>query len=252
MSDKRSITSSQTNQGNGNGNKKNFQRPRDPIGIEDLRGYYYVYGKTTQAEAYHRTTRAIADYAAQNIDSGKEMYRLIMDGTETTYGDPEDLGKEATPGQVAVYKMLYAEARKDRLQYANDKFKVFRLIMGQCTTTMRQKLEAITDYKDMEFKSDVAALLETMKQLVYSTKRGQHTYWVMQAQFKKLALMQQKPNESLEKFDKIFDEQLKVTEQQWGKPIPYKLRDETEAIQLEERNQFIACLFLGSVDRGRY
>jgi hypothetical protein len=45
---------------------------------------------------------------------------------------------------------------------------------------------------------------------------------------------------------------LKVTEQQWGKLIPYKLRDETEAIQLEERNQFIACLFLGSVDHGRY
>jgi hypothetical protein len=120
-----------------------------------------------------------------------------MDGTETTYNDPEDPGKDATPGQVAVYRMLYAEARKDRLQYANAKFKVFRLIMGQCTTTMRQKLEAIPDYKDMEFKSDVAALLETMKQLVYSTKRGQHPYWVMQAQFKKLALMQQEPNESL-------------------------------------------------------
>jgi hypothetical protein len=78
MSDERSVTStSQTNKGNGNGNKKNFQRPRDPIGIKDLRGYYYVYGKTTQAQAYHRTTRAMADYAAQNIDSGKEMYRLI-------------------------------------------------------------------------------------------------------------------------------------------------------------------------------
>jgi hypothetical protein len=25
------------------------------------------------------------------------MYRLIMDGTETTYNDPEDPGKEATP-----------------------------------------------------------------------------------------------------------------------------------------------------------
>jgi hypothetical protein len=72
----------------------------------------------------------------------------------------------------------------------------------------------------------------------------------MQAQFRKLALMKQEPNESLEKFDKQFDEQLKVTEQQWG--IPYKLRDETKAIQLQERNQFIACLFLGSVDHGRY
>jgi hypothetical protein len=113
-------------------------------------------------------------------------------------------------------------------------------------------LEAIPDYKDMEEKSNVAALLETMKQLVYITEKGQHPYWVMQAQFRKLALMKQEPNESLEKFDKRFDEQSKVTEKQWGKLIPYKLKDEDEAIQLEERNQFIACLFLGSVDRGRY
>jgi hypothetical protein len=117
---------------------------------------------------------------------------------------------------------------------------------------MRQKLEAIPDYKDMEEKSNVAAVLETMKQLVYSTEKGQQPYWVMQAQFRKLALMKHEPNESLEKFDKRFDEQLKVTEKQWGTLIPYKLKDDAEAVQMEERNQFIVCLFLGSVDRGRY
>jgi hypothetical protein len=79
----------------------------------------------------------------------RQMYRLIMDGQETTYKDPEDPGKDATPGQVAVHKMFYEEASKDRLQYANDsKFKVFRLIVGQCPTAMRQKLEADPDYKE--------------------------------------------------------------------------------------------------------
>jgi hypothetical protein len=109
MSDEKSVSSAQSKgNGNGNGNKKKatFQSGSASFGIEELKGFYYVYGKATQAQVYHKTTRAIADYAAQNITSGKEMYRLILDGTETTFSDPEDPGKEATPGQVAVYKML--------------------------------------------------------------------------------------------------------------------------------------------------
>jgi hypothetical protein len=85
----------------------------DAIGIEELRGYYHIYGRHYQAMMYHKTTRKIADYVVQEIKSGKEMYRLNMDGQETTYKDPEDpAGKDATPGKVAVYKMLYEEARR--------------------------------------------------------------------------------------------------------------------------------------------
>jgi hypothetical protein len=60
---------------------------------------------------YHQTTRRVADYAAQKLKSGKEMYRLIMDGIETSYKDLNDPGKEATSAQVEVFKMLYQEAR---------------------------------------------------------------------------------------------------------------------------------------------
>jgi hypothetical protein len=226
---------------------------RDAIGIEELRGHYYIYyGRHYQAMMYHKTTRKIADYVAQEIKSGKEMYRLIMDGQETTYKDPEDPGKDATPGQVAVYKMLYEEVRKDRLQYANDKSKVFRLIVGQCTTAMRQKLEADPDYKDIENKSNVVALLKQLKQIVYSTEQGQHPAWVAQVQLKKQINTQQESNESLEKFDKRFTAQLEVTEQLWGMLVPYKFKDEDEATKLAERNQFLGCLFLANVDRGRY
>jgi hypothetical protein len=114
------------------------------------------------------------------------MYTLIMEGKETTYTDPEDPGEKATPGQVAVYKMLFQEARNDRLQYARGKFKVFRLIMGQCTTTMRNKVETLASYKDIEAKRNVVGLLEAMKKLVYSTEQGQHPAWVTEAQLRKL------------------------------------------------------------------
>jgi hypothetical protein len=61
--------------------QKKFQKfPSGPvvkIGIEELRGFYYVYGRPDQAQIFRKTTDKIADYVAQNYKSGKEMYRLI-------------------------------------------------------------------------------------------------------------------------------------------------------------------------------
>jgi hypothetical protein len=60
------------------------------IGIEELRGFYYVYRRPDQAQIFRKTTDKIADYIAQNYKSGKEMYRLITCRIETTYKDPVD------------------------------------------------------------------------------------------------------------------------------------------------------------------
>jgi hypothetical protein len=71
------------------------------------------------------------------------MYRLITYGIETTYKDPDDPGKDATSeAQIKAYGLLFTSARKDRLQYHNDKFKTFRLIMGECSHSMKQRIQA--------------------------------------------------------------------------------------------------------------
>ena len=87
-------------------------------------------------------------------------------------------------------------------------------------------MEAIPEFKQWESKSDVVALLKAMKELVYSSDKGQHPAWVAQAQMKKLVLTQQEPNESLENFTKRFEAQLEVTEQHWGQLTPYKFKGE--------------------------
>ena len=246
--DDKSVSSSR---GSSSG-KKSFKKKVLSTGIEELRGHYYVYGQADQALRFHATTKAIAEYAAQNMKMGKEMWKLIKEGKETTFNDPEDPGADATPGQIAVYKGLFFEARQDRVNYYDDKFKVFRLIVGQCNHVMRSKVETHPEYKTMEEKSQVVELLKVMGQLVNSVERGQHPAWVRQAQLKKLIMCQQETNESLEKFQERFEAQLEVTEEQWGLLIPYKFKDEQGTKPQEERDQFLACLILNNVDRGRY
>jgi hypothetical protein len=95
------------------------------------------------------------------------MYRLITYGVETTYKDPDDPGKDATPAQIKAYGLLFTAAREDRLQYHNNKIKTFRLIMGQCTPTMKQRVQATPEYKTWEDpeKCDVKSLLALLKAL---------------------------------------------------------------------------------------
>jgi hypothetical protein len=86
---KRSVTSVKS--GSFPRNKKLSQAqpagPRVQIGIEELKGYYYVYGRPDQTQVFRKTTEKIAGYVAQNYKSGKEMYRLITYRVETTYKD---------------------------------------------------------------------------------------------------------------------------------------------------------------------
>jgi hypothetical protein len=93
-SDNRSAAGSTIKSNSSSQNQKQFQKftsgPVVKIGIEELRGFYYVYGRPDQAQIFRKTTDKIADYVAQNYKSGKEMYRLITYRVETTYKDPDD------------------------------------------------------------------------------------------------------------------------------------------------------------------
>jgi hypothetical protein len=84
------------------------------------------------------------------------------------------------------YYSVFTSAREDKLQYHNDKFKTFRLIMGQCSPTMKQRIQATLEYKTWEDpeKCDVKSLLAFMEALVSGTEKGQYQPWVMQAQLK--------------------------------------------------------------------
>jgi hypothetical protein len=133
-------------------------------------------------------------------------------GVETTYKDPDDPGKDATLAQIKAYGLLFTSAREDRLQYHNDKFKTFRLIMGQYSPTMKQRIQATPEYKAWEDpeKCDVKSLLAFIEALVSGTEKRQYQPWVMQAQLRKLVETRQNPDMSLDEFAQNFEDQLAV------------------------------------------
>jgi hypothetical protein len=138
-------------------------------------------------------------------------------------------------------------------KYKQDKSKVFKIIVGQCKSSMRNKIEALAKYETLEEDDDVVGLLKEMSDLVYATDNTQYESWKMQSSLRVLINLKQGDKEALQVFANRFLKQVESTEEVWGSLIPQKLKGkDLDKVQMPGREKFLACLFLAGVDRGRY
>ena len=212
----------------------------------------YSYGTHDQVTRFTSVTKDIAAHVGTSYKQGKEMWILLMDKEETVHTEPTAPVDATNRPAMEKYKMLLGRWIDDEKDYKRDKGRVFRVIMTQSTTAMKNKIESLADYKKMEKDDDVKALLKRMKQLVYSTDKAQYEYWTMQATMRKLTNLRQTEKETLTDFYKKFINQLEATEAVWGKMMPTIMNDKTDTEQEEAREKYLACVFLAGVDRERY
>lgn len=222
----------------------------ETIGLEDLKKAQYTYGIPGQANRYTKSTKIIAEYV--KIAYGKEMWRLVLEGAESTFDEPTDPGKDASRAEMKKYEMRLSRWMDDEDRYKRNKARVFGIIMGKCHAAMKSKVESLPEFDKLEQDDDVIGLLAKMKELAFSTGGNQYDFWITQAQMKKLINLRQDPKESLNNFSKRFLAQQEVTEEVWGKLIPNKLKGKPTKEQEEGGKKFLACLFLAGVDRVRY
>ncbi|KAL7576381.1 hypothetical protein ACA910_018190 [Epithemia clementina (nom. ined.)] len=220
------------------------------VGIEELRGNIYAYGVQGQAERYMRTTKAIAEHVGVTYE--KELWALIKEKTEPTFNEPEESGDDASRAEMGKYKMLNKMKIDKEEKYRQDKAKVFQFIVGQCSTAMKNRIESLPEYTELEKNDDVVGLLQHMKDLVYTTDNVQYEVWTMQAVMSQTLTMKQEPKESLANFCKRFLAQVEVTEDVWGKMIPNKMKGKAKDEQEKARCKYLACVFLAGVDRAQY
>jgi hypothetical protein len=191
-------------------------------------------------------------YLGTTSDCGKMLYNAIIKGEEPGFKEPEDPGKDATPAQVRKYEILFKKNLEKEEKYLMEKSKSFRLIMGQCSTAMRNKLESLSEYPGLEENDDIIGLLNKKNELVYSTGNVQYEFWVMQSAITKLVTLGQEPKESLNNYYNGFNGQLESTKKGWGPLIPSMMKGKALTDQDKARDKFLACLFLNGADRERF
>jgi hypothetical protein len=96
---------------------------------------------------------------------------------------------------------------------------LFSIIMDMCNSAMRNKLEGLDTFDELDVNDNFVGLLDKIKALVYSMDNSQYKYWVMQNQMTKLHSLKMSSTESIEQFSHKFLQQVKVMEASWGGPV---------------------------------
>jgi hypothetical protein len=125
-----------------------------------LRGYIFTYGTQGQQSNYIRTKKALADYVRTTFKFAKELYKAVNGGKEVELVEPEK-PTTSKPTQIEVkrYEVLCNRHFAKVEEYERERTKLFRLIMGQCSPTLRDKLESMTEFPKLEDADNFVGLV---------------------------------------------------------------------------------------------
>ena len=234
---------------------------------EELAGHVYDTGHPHgNQDLFINTTKEIAEYVAREYTHAGE-FRLGMMNLELPPLTPPTPPQDANPGLAAVemYKLdLKEHHQKSRNREANME-KVYALVLGQCSRTIRDRLEASANWGDINDGSDVMRLLTLIRDCIYSratTRNPTHSLVDAQAA---LYTFRQKDNMSNHDFLQKFKGLVEVVEHLGGTLGVDEGRvseflndpDNANANEIVEataraRDDYLACLFITKSDPKRY
>ena len=147
---------------------------------DEFHGIKFVFGRPDQVPIYLQSMKKLADYAGTKMNNN--MYKLVKKKEETVFPKPKSPGKEPEKHVLDEYRELMKRKLDKEDKYAEDKAKLFRIIMTQCTPAMKDKLEAQSlEFNKLEQRNDVIGLLELIKKLVYNADGVRNQFVIMQS-----------------------------------------------------------------------
>jgi len=234
------------------GGKPNYRSDRTNL-LGEFHGIKFVFGRTDQVSIFIESMTNLADYVGTKMNNN--MYKLVKKKVETTFPKPKAPGEKAAKHVVDEYRELMKRNMDKEEKYSEDKAKLFRIIVTQCSPEMKDKLGAqSTEFDKLEDDSDVIGLLNMIKELVYNAGGVRNKFVIMQSLNRALYGRgnTQRPNESLNDYGQRFLQQVEVVEAVWGKLVPPCHENDSDKKKESARNQYLASLFLGGTDQARY
>jgi hypothetical protein len=196
--------------------------------METFGSLIYKINSKDAAEMYHDTTEAIVDYVT--ITYGKDMQNLVKYGVDRNLimpSPPPEAERKKDKFLEVKWKADYDEYLKERKLYDKEKTQVFGIVLGQCSKMVRDELTKDERFKDIEMGSDVAGLMEILREMVHSNVGRIEPNWAMVQVLKQVLSLHQQKNDSITHYHKKFASATKVLKTQWGPFYPPKLVKDT-------------------------
>lgn len=204
------------------------------------------------SELFTKTTTAIGEYVVRKYVGTSEFRNGLPTMTLPQLNPPTN----PTVGDAValeIWKLDIQEYRKRVLERERNMGKIYSLILGQCAPTIRDQIEASSDWADINSKSDAIRLLTLIRQSLYQrATHRQNTHTLIEAETALLKFHQNKRMSNSDYLERL-RELIEVYEHLGGEPgvsksrIRDRLQDPDKATPQEQakaKAEYMAVLLL--------
>ena len=216
------------------------------------------------SELFTKTTKAIAEYVAREYTSAGE-FRNALPSLHLAPLNPPTRPDPGDPFLMEEWKIEYREHKKKIEDRRQNMQKIYALILGQCSPTIRDRIEASDDWEYVNDASNPIALLRLIRQSLYHrATRRKDTHALLEAE---LALHKFRQTEQMSNSDYLekLRELVEVYEHLGGEPGCSDTRinarlidpelanaDEVREAKSEAREEYLAVMLLYKSDPKHY
>ena len=189
----------------------------------------HVFRLTTEggsAMEYHKTIEQLTGYAGKEFKFSMDMQSLIDDLVEPNMTAPvypdiikaED-GSDKPPntGDVRIWEKKYDLFLKREMMFENNKNKLFSIIWGQCTQSMKDEVTGIKGYLSRRQSRDCIWLIKEIKTAVQRFETTGHAHVAMHRAKQRYYNCTQGTNETISDYFNRFNAVVDVVQKHKGR-----------------------------------
>ena len=159
--------------------KKTTNKPNKFKGrCEGLENHMYdrTGTKQQQAEAFTKTTEEIANYVGREYTQGYYVRVSIEDMNlyDINTDQPEDIADDATKTETEIWKEEIKGFEKTKTTFTSNLRRLYSLIWGQCSKTMRAELESMTGFNNIARRAEPLELLKLIRSVAHNFNSEKH------------------------------------------------------------------------------
>jgi uncharacterized membrane protein YgcG len=227
-----------------------------------------------KANQYTLTIQALQNLANVEMDNAKDLAPFFEDPCrEVVIDEPDDEPPMSADGTTRVGRdhRLYIQWKDQCEQYnqrsrdlANNKVKIFTIVLQQCSQSVTNKIEATSGFAKAKADFDCQWLLTTIKNVCHNFEHTDNRLVALVKAKAEIFQYRQGANQSTHDYHDAFNEQLAILESYGGKlhdPVkagPPKLAAAIATLPTAQekdalmRDHYAAALFLRNADHAQY
>lgn len=239
---------------------------------EDLHGFVYTYDSHARANQYDKTTERVAQWVKKELSFNMDIYNSMMKLEEPSTNDwKPKLPENADATDRAFFSEEIKEYMLRKRTYANNRSKMYTIVLGQCSDPMKAKLEGQEDWEEINTEHNLVKLLKNIKVWMLNQQGSKSPVVAAYSSIIALTRVRQNRHESLMDYRKRFiaaSQVLEHIEVDLGtslKKIVGKTlqsdgvttresatNSQLKAAETKVLNRLLAVAFISGADRARY